>query len=116
MFYIIVLAIITPTTFLQLYGKLIGIRGMSITGGFFYVIGLFYIIIGFIGIFTGKALWKGKNWAKTITIILVGINFVFTLLSLFGGNIGIITLVNLIISGLISGYLLFSKEVISFFV
>ncbi len=109
------LAIISPITFSQIYGKLIGIGGMSVTGGFSYVIGLFYIIIGIIGIFIGKGLWKGKKWSRTFAIIISAINFAFTLLSLVGGNLTLITIINLIVSGLITGYLLFSKEVKSIF-
>ena len=83
--------------------------------GFFLVILIFGISI--LSFFTARGLWKGQNWAKIITIVFAGLGIVTSLITIF--TVGIIALtgsiINIIIGGLIAGYLLFNKEVKKFF-
>lgn len=76
---------------------------------FFTGVGMF---LGICSLFAAIYLYKGRNWARIVTIILVFIGVILSIVSffIFGG-----TVVNLVvgwpISGLIIGYLLFSKKV-----
>ena len=46
--------------------------------------GVFIIIIGGVSAFVGFGLWKLKNWARIVSIILIGINAAFQLLGILG--------------------------------
>jgi len=61
--------------------------------------------------FIGRGLWKGQKWARIITIIAgIGIflSGLFSITTIAG-------IIYLVIGGFIAGYLLFSKEVKTFF-
>ena len=46
--------------------------------------GVFIIIIGGVGALVGFGLWKLKEWARIVSIVLIGINVVFQLVGLLG--------------------------------
>jgi hypothetical protein len=46
--------------------------------------GVFIIIIGGVSALVGFGLWKLKEWARIVSIILVGVNVAFQLLGLLG--------------------------------
>ena len=82
------------------------------------------ISIGTIYLFTGRGLWKGKNWARIFVLVISWIIAIRSLLSLFTGgtfkeiNSGYILLnplINLIIYGLIIWCMQFRKEVKAYF-
>ncbi len=73
------------------------------------VLGVFFIAFGVLGIFVGRGLWRGKNWARILTIILSAIGIALSLISLVGGNFS--NIINLVIGTAIFGYLTFSNKV-----
>jgi hypothetical protein len=83
---------------------------VQIFGSDFYLSG--GIILCFTGLFVfllGKGLWQGRNWARYIEIFLAVIGFIVALVLLFFGNL--YSIFNLMIHGLVGGYLLYSKDV-----
>jgi len=65
--------------------------------------GILIIALGVFEIFIGRGLWKGQQWARIVTIIITIIGFISAL-----PNFDVISL---LITGLIAGYLIFSKDV-----
>jgi len=63
--------------------------------------GLIVIAFGIFQIFIARGLWKGRNWARIVVIILMVIGFL--------GALAGIDIFTLIITGLIGGYLWFGK-------
>jgi len=88
----------------------------NLFGELFSVIATFVLAAGLVSLglaillfFVAKGLWKGKNWARIFTIIVSIIWLIFSFVQLFRGDFG--QILNIIIYGLIGGYLLFSKKV-----
>lgn len=94
------------------------------TLGFFG--GIILIVLGIFGIFIGRGLWKGKNWARvvativaTLVTLLTIVSFVQILTAYFGEAYivgGIISnfiklLINLAINLAIASYLAFNSKV-----
>ncbi len=81
----------------------------TVGAGLFIFAGVMCLIFGILNFFIGRGLWKTKNWARVLVIIFSCIGVIIGLTSLarlsFGG------IVQLVISGFIGGYLIFSKEV-----
>lgn len=75
--------------------------------------GILFLIVGIINIFIARGLWKGKNWARIITLIFSSLGIVMGLLNLFMGNF--ISLVGLIINGIVAWYLGFNKNIKNYF-
>jgi hypothetical protein len=76
----------------------------------FLSVALFFVvlIIALIPLFVGIGIWKGINSWRIVAIVFGCISTFFGLLSLF--NPTLFGVINLIISGYIAGYLIFSKE------
>lgn len=75
----------------------------------FTVFSILVIAFGVLGIFIERGLWKGKNWARILTIVFGSIGIIVSLISIATGNF--MNLINLIVEGAIVGYLLFNKKV-----
>lgn len=82
-----------------------------IGGSLFIVVGIVYLVFGILGLFIGRGLWKGKNWARIFVIIVSIFWFVAAIMMIFNSSLWVSGIVNLLISGLIGCYLLFSKSV-----
>ena len=67
------------------------------------VVGLLFIAFGILDIFVGRGLWKGRQWARVLTIIFMAIGLITSIFSF--------DFVTIVISALIGGYLLFSRKV-----
>lgn len=84
---------------------------MMIIAGIFTV----PIIIGSLLTFLiGRGLYRAKNWARVLLIVLGIISLILSLLSVGKGGVGVI--VGIVINILITGYLLFNKNVKAAFV
>jgi uncharacterized membrane protein (DUF2068 family) len=77
--------------------------------GIFIFLGIVMLLFSVLDFFIGKGLWKGKNWARILTIVLSSIGAFFSLISLFSGSFT--SIISLLIEAAIVGYLGFSKEV-----
>lgn len=80
-------------------GAIAGARASDGSGGFGALIGalgaaagVVFLICGVIGFFLGWGLWKLKNWARIVTIILTALNIAFSLF----GLVGVVTHFNVI--------------------
>ncbi|MBT4257796.1 hypothetical protein HOD88_01265 [archaeon] len=72
--------------------------------------GVIMIIYGVFLFFIGRKLEKGKNWARIIVIIIAILSLLNNLIfSVVQGHLP--NIINLVIDGLIAGYLLFNTEV-----
>lgn len=102
-----------------IFASLFGLSGMSFT-----LFGIVLLILGVFEIFLARGLWKGRNWARIVVIIELGVGIIAAIImfissiSLAGlsGSSGLIMavfyfIVELAIDGLIGGYLLFSQKV-----
>jgi hypothetical protein len=74
------------------------------------IVGLFLIGIAALDFFIGRGLWRGRQWARILTIILMIIGAMFNLIALasgsfFSGSFGFL------IDGAIAGYLLLNNDV-----
>ncbi len=47
-------------------------------------LGILFLAFAALGLFIGIGLWKLKNWARVLTIVLNAISLVFAVLALFG--------------------------------
>jgi len=74
------------------------------------ILALVLLVIVALCIFIGVSLWKGKNWARRITIIFAVIGAVVGILSLLS-SVTLSNLINIVINAMIAGYLWFNKEV-----
>lgn len=61
-----------------------GGQGAGVLAGLGAVAGVFIIIIGGLYGLVGFGLWKLKNWARIVTIVLLGIGIAMQLLGLLG--------------------------------
>jgi uncharacterized membrane protein (DUF2068 family) len=68
----------------------IGLPVFAITSALLLVIGIAFLILAGLGVIMTWGLWKGKNWARVITMILSGISVAFSLFSLPGSVLSII--------------------------
>jgi uncharacterized membrane protein (DUF2068 family) len=68
----------------------IGLPVFAITSALLLVIGIAFLILAGLGFIMTWGLWKGKNWARVITMILSGISVAFSLFSLPGSVLSII--------------------------
>jgi hypothetical protein len=103
------------------------------------VIPLAVLLLGFaiLSFFVGRGLWKGNNWSRIVAIVIAILNIIVTIVMLavvsylsrsmtnlsYPNNIQNIleifdirkfipkAIVNIVINGLIAGYLLFSRKV-----
>ncbi|MFH1503258.1 MAG: DUF2127 domain-containing protein [Candidatus Diapherotrites archaeon] len=78
--------------------------------GILIVFGGFLLCIGVLGIFVGRGLWKRQNWARITAITLLCITIILSIYSLLVGGSIVGNLIAIVISGVIAGYLIFSKE------
>jgi uncharacterized membrane protein (DUF2068 family) len=93
---------------------LLGMLG-AFGAALFIVIGIIMILMGILFFFVGKGLWKGKNWARWVAIVLAIIGIIIAIASMFSPKGIASNIVSLIINLIIGGYLLFSKGVKSAF-
>lgn len=82
--------------------------------GLLIVGGLILVAFGIVILFVGRGLWKGKSWARTVAIIFAGIGILFSIFAMIAGDISG-NLPNVVINGVIGGYLLFNQKVKDFF-
>jgi hypothetical protein len=87
----------------------IGVLGSSL----FIVIGIVSLGFAVLDFFIAKGLWRGKNWARIVVIILAILGVLGSLSSLINSPLS--GIVGILVSGAVGGYLLFSKEVKAFF-
>jgi uncharacterized membrane protein HdeD (DUF308 family) len=92
----------TPDVFLTSIAGFIGI--LMLIGG------IILIGLSVLSFFVARGLWKGKNWARIVSIIFAGIGVIFSIIAMTQGNI-LNNLFNLAINLVIGGYLLFSSSV-----
>lgn len=73
------------------------------------VMGVFLLILSVLAYFIGRGLWRGQQWARVLIIIFSVLGFLGGIFSLIQGNLG--GLFNIIIYGIIGGYLWFNQDV-----
>ena len=73
------------------------------------VAGAVLFAFGILSILTARGLWKGKRWARILTIIVSVISFDFGLYDIITGNW--ISLIGVALNVIICGYLLISDSV-----
>ena len=82
----------------------------ALGSGLFIIIAIIFIGLGVLEFFIARGLWKAKSWARILVIIFAAIGALFAIVSLVQGNI-FSGLFNLLINGLIGGYLWFNNNV-----
>ena len=85
----------------------------SLISGFITLFGVILLIFGLIIIILATGLWKGKNWARIVTLIFTILSIIGILSSILQGKFS--NLISLTIEILIVYYLLFNKDVKTFF-
>lgn len=80
-----------------------------LTSGMIVAIGIVFFAAGVLAFFIGRGLWKLRLWAKIVAIIFAILGFLSALVSVFVAFRWTL-IINLIVYGLIGGYLLFDKE------
>ena len=85
----------------------------SLISGFITLFGVILLIFGLISIILATGLWKGKNWARIVTLIFTILSIIGILSSILQGKFS--NLISLTIEILIVYYLLFNKDVKTFF-
>ena len=84
----------------------------SAFGSTIVIFGVVMLIIGaLLSFFIGRGLWKGKNWARILSVIFSILAIITIISSMATGTFSFMGVVNLLVNGAIGGYLLFSKEV-----
>jgi len=77
------------------------------------VLGIVLILFGIFRFILFSALRKGRNWARWFIIIVESLTILGGIMSIISGNYAIS--ISVIISGVIVGYLIFSKKVKRFY-
>lgn len=85
----------------------------SMLGVFGVIAGIILFLFAILSFFIAKHLKKAKNWARILVLISSILGFLASFYSLLRGDFTYI--INLIITGLISWYLLFEVQVKDFF-
>ena len=108
----------------MLIGGLLSLSGSSVftdspSTTMIFVFGILFLILGIIGIFVSRGLWKGKNWARILYIITGSIGLIISLIQIIINITSIssvlMSIVGMILPVLIISYLLFNKKVESYF-
>jgi hypothetical protein len=87
-----------------------GLGGIfAFLGAFALIGGIFMLAFGIFYIFVARGLWKGKNWARIVQIIVACLGIIYSIWGVINQQYSLI--VSLIINGLIAGYFIFSKKV-----
>jgi hypothetical protein len=106
-------AVLGGTVLIGLGGSgILSTFGFGAFSGFVAGIGGFFIIIGILAIIVGWGMWTGKEWAWLLAVILYGIGVLFGLLSLISGSAS--SLGSLIIDAILLWYM-FRPHVKAFF-
>jgi len=84
-------------------------------GGFMLGVVIITLLIAALTIFIGRSLWKGKNWARILTIIFAILFLLGSIGALIQGEEIIKNLVILGISTISTGYLVLSKDAKNYF-
>jgi len=82
----------------------------ALGSGLFIIIGVVFIGLAVLSFFVGRGLWKGQKWARIVAIIFAVIGVLFALLGMVQGQF-VSNIFSLVISAVIGGYLMFSKDV-----
>lgn len=97
---------------LALFGadKFTQLLGNGFIGQFFAIGGVIFIAIGILGIAVGIGLLKYKNWARFIAIFFAVVGIALAILAMVKGSVSG-NIFNLVVNGLMGGYLFFSPRV-----
>jgi formate-dependent nitrite reductase membrane component NrfD len=95
-----------PISVLKELPNLLGL-GSLLLGPIALIIGIIFIGLGITSFFIAKDLNKGKRWARKAVIV-------YSVLGILGSLMPI-NIVGLIISGVVGGYMIFSKKAKEFF-
>ena len=82
----------------------------EIGAGLFIVAGIIMIGLGILSFFVGKGLWRGKSWARIIVIVFSCLGVLMAILSMAQGDVAG-NIFNLLLNGVIGGYLWFNDGV-----
>ncbi len=82
---------------------------LAIFSGLLYFTGILFLGMAVLDFFIARGLWRAQKWARIIVIVFAILAVLGGIVSLIGGNFS--SIITLVISGLIGGYLLFSKSV-----
>ncbi len=78
------------------------------------VVGVFFLTMAVVDIVLGVGLWKGRRWARILTLVFSGIGVVGIIFAIIVSRAAVESIVgnffSLIVNGLIFYYLGFSKE------
>jgi len=74
-----------------------------------------FIPLAVLSFFIARGLWRGQKWSRIIMIVFSIISVVLGIWGLVMGSFNWSSIVSLVISGFIGGYLLFSKKAKEFF-
>lgn len=77
------------------------------------IFGVFLICKAVLDFFIARGLWKKQKWSRIAAIIIGVIVFLASFVNLFQGDLS--SIISLIVSGVVTGYLLFSEEVKKYF-
>ena len=77
----------------------------------FIIVGITYIGFAVLFFFIGRGLWKAQNWARIVAIILAVLAIINSLFVIVVGRIVLSSVINIILSAIIGGYLWFNKSV-----
>lgn len=79
----------------------------TLGSGLFIFAGIIILAFGILDFFIAKGLWNVKKWARILVIVLSCLVVLTGLTSISS----IVSVISIVISGLIGGYLIFSKKV-----
>ena len=87
---------------------------LSFAGGASLSIGIFLVIFGFIYLFIGIGLLKGRNWARIVHIVFAAFGILSGVFTIFSNTLFMAS-VQLAVSALIFWYLMYEKVAIAYF-
>jgi uncharacterized membrane protein HdeD (DUF308 family) len=80
---------------------------------FLITMSIVFIITGILGILVSRALWKGKNWARILLIVISIIGVISNIMEIIKGNFS--SIISFAINIVIVWYLLGNKKVQKYF-
>lgn len=103
------LSVLAAIGFIIAGSKLADIPILSIFSGLVFAAVIGFIAMAILDFFLGRGLWRAQKWARIVVIILAILAFIGAVINLVRGQLN--SIISLVVTAIIGGYLLFSKEV-----
>jgi hypothetical protein len=101
---------IISALFFMIFSKQLSTQfeGIVISVGAFVAIGVLLLILGLFDIIVAIGIWRLKNWARIVTLVVLALTFIMMLIGIIDGNsIGWMLIFNIIVMAFVLAFFCF---------